>query len=106
MGRPKGSRNEKTVEQVELPRCPDCQCTDSTVLSTVPQDYSGTTEDGERINWDGKGRPFNQVVRRRRKCTHCGKVWIVRTLEFVPPQPGDDDAGGQPREQGERSTSP
>ena len=93
MARPKGSRNEKTVEHAELPRCPnrDCQSTSSTVLYTDVQEYAGSTEDGERINWDGKGRPFNRVVRRRRQCASCGRVWIVKTLEFVPPAAEPED---------------
>ena len=89
MGRPKNSHNVKHVEHVEPVRCPDpdCHSTETHVLNTDVQEYGGFTEDGERISWDGKGKPFNRVVRRRTQCTVCNKVWIVKTLEFVP-EPG------------------
>lgn len=92
MARPKGSKNESTVERVDLPRCPECASTESRVLSTNVQEYDGLTEDGERISYDGKGKPFNRVVRRRRQCTSCSRVWIVKTLEFVPAElPAEQD---------------
>jgi hypothetical protein len=70
--------NVKTVQQVEPPRCPDCESTDSLVLQTNVQEYEG---------FDGDGKPYNRIVRRRTQCQHCSRVWMVRTLEFVPVKP-------------------
>jgi DNA-directed RNA polymerase subunit RPC12/RpoP len=81
MARPKGSKNEKTVQQVEVPRCPDCGSTEALVLSTNTQEYGGVT---------GEGVEFNRIVKRRTQCQSCSRVWIVKAFEFEPPAPPED----------------
>jgi hypothetical protein len=89
MARPKGSHNVKEVQHLEPTRCSDCGSTATKVLNTDVQEFGGTTEDGERINFDGKGKPFNRIVRRRTQCESCARVWIVHSLEFEPPKPAE-----------------
>ena len=79
MARPKGSKNDRTVQQVEVPRCPDCGSTECVTLYTNTQEYSGQTAEGAE---------FNRIVKRRTQCQSCSRVWIVRSYEFVPADEG------------------
>lgn len=94
MARPKGSHNVREVQHVEALRC-TCGSTEIKTLNTDVQEYTGNTEDGERINWDGKGKPFNRVVRRRTQCVACSRVWIVKTLEFAPADTSGTESADQ-----------
>jgi DNA-directed RNA polymerase subunit RPC12/RpoP len=89
MARPKGSPNQKTVQEVEVPRCPDCGSTDTATLHTNTQEYGGIT---------GDGKEFNRIVKRRTQCQSCSRVWIVKSLEFVPDPPAEDPGDELPAE--------
>jgi NAD-dependent SIR2 family protein deacetylase len=81
MARPRGSRNVTTVQQVEVPTCPNCGSTDAVTLNTNVQEYGGFTADAKE---------YNRIVKRRTQCKDCLRVWIVRSFEFEPPKPPEE----------------
>ena len=85
MARPKGSKNEQTVQNVDVPRCPDCGSTKCLVLYTNVQKYSGQTTEGV---------DFNRIYKRRMQCQGCTRVWIARSYELEPEEAPEVTAPG------------